>query len=547
MLHYCCICLPLLIMLGCALSLFATSEDNQPRMAPDAISGNSGMLSIAIDPRLELLAVIQYLSGSKMVFRGGPYADSVAAWFGEHKGHPLMQRLRDMEECGYVYDLPVGCFLLFEDISLEKKRFNWEATLEEMNLQRLSYVAQTGSLDEFYDMVRQFALESDFAGFFASQRDYLRKRVDDTVQVLNQKPDMIAHMVNWYGYSHASYNLVISPLVKGGYGPSLVDKDGGIHAYCVVDIDCNNYSDSDFRQLSSWFFHEFSHSYVNPLVAQHWDLFESGGANYEFIKNKMHHAYTSWWVVVAEHLVRVNDHRLSELFYKCENDGVLQGEIDSGFLFIRAAYEAIRQYEEEHKLKGTNYAGYFTDIAQYFMARTELSEEDIRHLQMFTGPINNVYENGVLIIFPDPDRVSGVRENIMPTIEWMVQNKEGYEAVSDQAALDMDLSNRSLCLYGAWGSNLILEKFRQIMPFEIHPDTLIADKSYAGTNLRIALCLPNPLNPKLGMCIYTAQTTEGMKKSNTIFHGPEDWYVSNSDLEVLGSGSFQNKDGRWRF
>jgi len=245
--------------------------------------------------------------------------------------------------------------------------------------------------------------------------------------------------------------------------------------------------------------------------------------------------------------VRVNDHRLSELFYKSENDGVLQGEIDSGFLFIRAAYEAIRQYEEEHKLKGTNYAGYFTDIAQYFMARTELSEEDIRHLQMFTGPINNVYENGVLIIYPDPERVSGVMENIMPTIEWMVQNREGYEAVSDQAALNMDLSNRSLCLYGAWGSNLILEKFRQIMPFEIHPDTLIADQSYAGTNLRIALCLPNPLNPKLGMCIYTAQTTAGMKKSNAIFHGPEDWYVSNSDLEVLGSGSFKNKDGRWRF
>jgi hypothetical protein len=160
--------------------------------------------------------------------------------------------------------------------------------------------------------------------------------------------------------------------------------------------------------------------------------------------------------------------------------------------------------------------------------------------------MNNVFLGDVLVIYPDPDRVSGVKENIMPTVDWMVQNK-GFEAESDQAALDMDLGNRSLVLLGAWGTNLILEKYRQIMPFEIYPDRIIADKSYKGMNLRIALCLPNPLNPKLGMSIYTAQSTEAMQRSNSIDHGHEDWYISNSDLEVLGSGCFKNKDECWRF
>lgn len=538
--------LVLIIMLGSVLSLFATSGAGQQQAAPEAINRNSGLLQIMIDPRLELLAVIQYMSGSKMVYRSGPYAEAMQTWFSAYQDHPLMQRLRDMEEYGYTYDLPVSSFLRFEDCSLQQTRLNWEPTMEAMNQQRLENITQAGALDEFYDMVHQFAVQSDFAGFFVSQRDYFLNRVDEVANALNQHPDMIAHMVAWYGYSHASYNLIISPLVNGGYGPALVDAEGKIHAYCVTNIDCSDLSDSKLREVSLWFFHEFSHSFVNPLVDQYWDIFASGEHIYELLQDKIDQAYNSWWVVVAEHLVRVNQHRLSELYSNTEEGIALQSEIDSGFIFIRAAYEAILQFEQEHQEKGIDYASYFPTIAQYFMARTEISEAELSRLQRFTGPINNVFSGDILIIYPDPDRISGVRENIIPMVDWLVVNK-GFEAATDQEALKTDLSNKSLVIFGAWGTNLILEKYRQDMPFEIHPDRIIADKTYKGTNLRIALCLPNPLNPKLGMCIYTAQNTEAMKESSSIFHGPEDWYISNSELEVLGSGRFNDKDERWRF
>ena len=539
--------LVLLVLLVGFMPLLAASKDRPAEALPKAIVDHAGMLTILVNPQLELLAVVQYLSGSKMVFQDGTYADAIEAWFGEYKNHPIVQRLRDMEECGFAYDLPVSSFLRFEDLSFSRTHLRWEPSSETMNLHRLEYVTQAGTMDEFYDMLGQFALETDFAGFFASQRPYLQKKVEDAVNAFSQYPDMIAHMTEWYGYSHASYNLVISPLVEGGYGPALMDDEGGIHAYCVVNIDCSKFTDKELLELSSWLFHEFSHSYVNPLVDQYWSLFESAEELYQIIQDKMYHAYSSWWVVVAEHLVRVNAHRLSELYFHNENAGVLQSEVDSGFLFIQAAYEAILQYEEEHKQKGRHYAEYFPSIAHYFMDKTEISEEEIARLMAFRGPMNSVYSGVVLIIYPDPDRVSGVKEYIMPTVDWMVKNKEGWEAVSDQDALDMDLSNKALCLYGAWGTNLILEKFKQDLPFEIYPDRIVADKIYEGTQLRIALCLPNPLNNRLGMCIYTAQSIEAMKDANAIFHGPEDWYVSDSDLNVLGSGSFKNKDERWSF
>ncbi len=260
--------LPLLVILIFVLPLFAFKNDNPPKASPKAISRNSGMLTISIDPRLELLAVIQYMSGSKMVFRGGPYSEAIAAWFSKHKDHPLMQRLQEIEIAGYVYDLPVSSFLRFTDCSFTQTSFNWDHTMEAMNMERLKNVEQAGSLDEFYAMVYHFAMQSDFAGFFTSQNEFYRKRVNDVAIELSKHPDMIAHMVTWYGYSHASYTLAISPLVKGGYGPAMADEEGRIHTYCIANIDCSQFSDSDLKHLSHWFFHEFSHSFINPLVAK---------------------------------------------------------------------------------------------------------------------------------------------------------------------------------------------------------------------------------------------------------------------------------------
>ncbi|MDD3578142.1 MAG: hypothetical protein PHS23_04005 [Candidatus Cloacimonetes bacterium] len=93
---------PLFIMLLNVLSVFATSDEFHSKEVPEAICRDSGMLQISINPRMELLAVIQFTSISRMVHRGGPYAEAIAAWFSEYREHPVKHRLLDMEECGYV-------------------------------------------------------------------------------------------------------------------------------------------------------------------------------------------------------------------------------------------------------------------------------------------------------------------------------------------------------------------------------------------------------------------------------------------------------------
>ena len=531
-----------------SISLIAEKSHSRNKKTRNNITGKSGLLKITIDSRLELLAIIQYLSGSKMVNYTGDYAKAVDAWFIEYKDHPVIRTMKNMESAGYSYDLPVSSFLLFDDYTCKKKIFNWVPSSKEMNLERIRVISQKVVLDDFYNMVGQFAQMTDFLGFFSSQEEYYQKLVSDAEDYLNKHPDMIAHMVNWYGYSYQSYTLVISPLVIGGYGPSVMDQEDGVHTYCVVSIDFSRMSERDINQVSSWFFHEFSHSFINPLVEEHWVIFKRSEAKFEHIADKMEkQAYDSWWITVAEHFVRASDIRLSELYYSFYNSNILAGQESQGFIFITSAYKGILNYEEAHLGRGINYANYFPTLAQYFVDKTVIYDKELDNLQQFQGPINSVFaDEDILVIYPDPNRVEGVEENVIPTVVWLQKNM-GYEAVTDKIAIEMDLSQRNLCIYGAWENNLILDKFKKNIPFEIYPDKILADKKYMGKNLRIALCLPNPLNIRKGMCIYTAQTIIAMKNANAIYHGPEDWYVSNTNLKILASGNFKNKNGDWTF
>ncbi len=377
----------LLLLLCMSPVLLASSVDSKTqRDLPGSIGSKRGLLNVSIDPRQELLTTIQYLSGSEMVIKDeNAYTVAIESWFSAHREHPAIQMLSALESAGYCHDLPVTDFLRFGNISLENREYSWGPTSEDMNNERMDCVAQEVSLDEFYTLVRDFSNVSDFAGFFRSQEVFYRQYISRIIGYLEAYPDLIAHMTDWYGYCHSSYSLVISPLVNGGYGPALTDSAGNIHAYCIARMNRDYSGDEQMMQLSSWLFHEFSHSFVNPLVEKHYEIFRSGEPLYEAIGDKMRTmAYSSWWIAVAEHLVRVNDARLNELFYPSESR-VWSPDIEKnrGFIFIDYAHEAILQYEQSKAEQGTTYAEYFPILARSFMAINELSKEEMERLTRF--------------------------------------------------------------------------------------------------------------------------------------------------------------------
>lgn len=545
----------LIILIVCILCVFplllsATKAKPTVNEKIELLSKTCGKLNITVDPRIELLTVIQYLAGSDLVQADSDgYAAAVETWFAGARKHPAIAKYLALEAKGYSYDLPVSCFLRFDGVPFGIQVRTWESYMVSMNLKRMAFVAEGGSVEDFYEDVKDFAIKSDFAGFFASQRDFLWDKINAVDSLLAQNPDMIAHMVNWYGYSHDSYILALSPLmIQNCYGPALVDMQGNTSVYCVMALEGNELPIETQHYLAKIFFHEISHSYVNSLVDAHYEQFARAESLYEPISKKMEaQAYGSWWITVAEHFVQASEIRLLQLYFPTQDlSTAVDGRMSRGFIYIDNIYAGLLEYEQARRESGIRYDEYFPRLVESFVQLADDPEVTIRARSGFKGPLNSVAMGQIVAIYPDPQRVEGVEENIMPTIDFLIQRLK-VEAYTDTEALKLDLKDKNIYVYGAWGSNIWLERYLNLLPFKILPDKLIADKEYAGTGLRIASCLPHPQNPELGMAIYTAQATADMKDSNAFFHGPQDWYVTNTNKTILGQGNYTGKNGIWKF
>lgn len=360
---------------------------------------------------------------------------------------------------------------------------------------------------------------------------------------------MIAHIIDWYGYEHHSYNFAISPLLGGGgYGPALVDSQGNSDIYCVTSYGKSEDPAETILHLAYMLFHELSHSYVNPLVDKYFWMVEDSSALFEPIKRKMEgQSYGSWWITVVEHFVRGSELRLLQLYYPPEQRKFYtQSDINLGFIYMDTVYDALLEYEQARRETGIRYDEYFPRLMQKFASQKEIPQSELLELMSFKGPMNSVAMEPISLIYPDPQRVEGVDEYIKPIVDFLVDRLKA-SAYTDTQALKMDFSEQNIDVLGAWGTNLWLDKHLPKPPFQILPDRIIADKEYPGTGLRLTTCLPNPFNPELGMTIYTAQSTPAMKNSNSFFHGPEDWYVTDSDKNILGKGFYSHKKGEWKF
>ncbi|MDZ4182173.1 MAG: DUF4932 domain-containing protein, partial [Candidatus Cloacimonadaceae bacterium] len=447
------------------------------------------MLEISIDPRIELLAVIQYLSGSEMVSKDvNGYADAIDAWFGDHKEHPVLELLPKMEELGFGYDLPVVTFLQYDSLPLEHKTMHLDRFYHNMNEERWQEISPAADWEQLRILVNSFYIQSDFAGFFLSQQDLFNQSLASAEKLVAGSPDMIAHLAAWFHETHPSYKLVISPLLGGmGYGPALLNEKGENEAYCLLSFHPGDTPESALKNLAYMFFHEFSHSYVNPLVDEHYTELRLAEKLFDPISQKMTDlAYPSWWICVAEHFVRASELRLLSTFFAEQSASYSSdSQIALGFIYIDTILESLHAYEKARDEHGLSFKDYFPKLVADFVALKDAPASDFEKYLLFRGTLNAVTSKpDALIIYPDPQRVEGVDRFILPTVNFLVE-RLGKEAVTDTQALTMDLSQRHLMLYGTLEDNLWLTKHREILPFQVFPDRIIADKEYHGNNLRI--------------------------------------------------------------
>ena len=522
----------------------------QVLFAACSTQSTTSSLNVKIDPRIELLAAVQSLSDygekfSLLTKLDYDYKNDLLKTFQPFAEHEAVKLFQEMSHSGFTFDAPPSVMLHLSsppDLAVEQPLTD--------------YLIRRGGGEEklmrFIAHLRDFAKQSRFMDFFRKQKGFYQK----TIQSVNENfedIDFIGVLEGYYGQKQHSYNIILAPMFNGNYGPRISREDGTFDIFNIVsprqikeDILYFG-SKANFEHLA-W--HEFSHSFVNPLGEQHRKELLKYASLFKPIQNKMSaSAYGNWITTVNEHVVRAVTTRLNYL-HKGKEDGdrVLAGEKTYGFAYVEALCKKLELYEA-NRAKYPTFTTFYPQLVETFK---ELSDRDLGpdfYLIPFHGTINAVSANkdDVILVVPTNEKDKAEQENIH---EYVRKIKDMFykdnPLITDTEALKRDLSKHAVVMYGTTGGNLLLAKYIKELPFRIEHDKVVADKIYQGENLRFITAWPNPHNTKRGFLVYTAQKAKDIPGINSVFHGPTD-YIIAEQLKILHSGDYKKEDENWTF
>lgn len=311
-------------------------------------------VSVVVDPRIELLSVVQYFSdyigmdGAPVQTRlDFPYKAAVVERFSSHKDHPAVRLFDEMSAAGFWYGQPPEAML----------SYSAPPDLRVISPVAPFIVERAGGrekLDAFIAALRDFAVETDFMAFFrAHEDDYARMVADFTGSV--RVADCVADLEAFYGYPQHGYTVIVAPFLHpGGFGPRIAAGGGRYDVYYIAGpwaYRDGAFSFGDEPQFRRMVWHEFSHSYVNHLAEAYLDrltgpadLLNPGmkeriagmpGITFDLFAHE--------WA--SEHIVRAVTTRLAyDRLGEAEGDLALIREEKAGYAHVKRLCDELARY-----------------------------------------------------------------------------------------------------------------------------------------------------------------------------------------------------------
>lgn len=512
-------------------------------------SAFASTLSVKVDPRIELLGVVDLLSGGSHNWGGGPkldysYKSDVLKYFTQYKDHRVVSLYTEMSNADFTYDAPPTVMLHLSKLPC----LELETPLDDMTFLR---AGGRERLMEFLDALRDFSTQTKFVEFFKAHEPAYDSAVA-RVQVMIKGNDEVSTLENYFGTKCESYNLILAFLYSPGhgYGPRL-EGQGGKGAdvfivYCPMGTEGGLPAYGDPAILRYMILHEFGHSFVNPVS----DLFRSqldlDSTLLRPIKALMQQqAYGNWIACVNEHLLRAFTTRLtcrSQSADSCRQ--TIKAELRHGFVYLEPLCRGLERYEETRDSFPT-FKDFYPQLVAVFDGLKAEGAAD-----RFPGIIGNVFlgNSSTVLITPTNESDSTAQRKIQE-LAVMVRDKalRGGTILTDKEGLAQDLSQKSIIVFGTPSGNLWLAGIMNKLPFKIQPDKIVADTAYSGTHLRYITAWPNPHNAQLGMVIFTAQTAADIAQIARVFPKlTDDYAVANGD-SILKSAFYKKDGSTWSF
>lgn len=323
--------------------IFSTYNNHQIKktkyITTKKIINNDGLVNISIDPKVELLIVVQYLSNDKTIVNTSndkavsDYIRDIDNYFYHFKDDTVVKLYKEMNAKDFSYDTPLTLLLYTDDtLKLDENMKLPERTL--------NYTGGRDRALRFLKSLSEFNIKSNFNIFFNKHIEFYNKIVAETRNKLN-KTNCIDKLINYYGYEQKSYNIIIDTLSNGGYGIEKFNKKGGKDLYALIGL---NSDEIDFTNIV---IHEFGHSYIDSLTDQYIENVNKFDYLFDNVTDKIDmETYGEWNVYVNELLVRSVTYKLiNEIYGNDIKNQYINHDKEQGFIYLTNLYNKLTYYE----------------------------------------------------------------------------------------------------------------------------------------------------------------------------------------------------------
>lgn len=504
--------------------------------------------SVKVDKRIELLSAVQLFTSWRKIGiweKNYKYLEDMENFFKPYSEYKAIKLCEKLIQTGFNFDAPVGFMMHLS----EPPELSIVVPFSEYHVRRAKKSGGSLVLNEFVGALRDFSTKSNFEDFWNSHIEFYKK-VEEIASSNIKLEDTVRKLEQYFGLEQEEYHVILAPVFLGNYGYSIkVNSKSIIYAFlCPREVKENT------PIFEAALFHEFAHSFVNPITEKFRKEVDETKTLSEPIMNRMRKlAYGDWITVVNEHIIRAIEPRVypDEIY-------IVDSSEKMGFIYIRPIFNLLTKYEQNRNQYRTfedfypEIVNLLKSIADAFKALKEITEPP----KTFKGPIDAVFDyewylNKIVIVVPTGIKDEQVRNNIekyIDDIRSFLEKKLSIKVpkVKDIEALNINLSDKVIIVYGNPNSNMLLSKLIEKLPFKVLDDKIIlGKKTYTGSNLKFITVFQNPENKALPILLYISTKDEGLIGIHSIFHGPTD-YILCKDGEVVAQGYYV-KNENWEF
>lgn len=327
------------------VSNMVSSIENSKGIEVEPILETYGKIRICVDPRIELMASIELNSNFHKIDKEySGYKQNVRKHFEPLKNHIAVEMFKEMDSKGIIYmDAPPTFMLSLSNVP----NLRVISPIEQYVIENFTKDKKT--TDEFIYALQDYAKNSNIEQFFHDNTDFYKNIILEAKKVL-EGTNYVDDIEEYYGMKQKSYTVILSPLYVGNFGPR-IKSDDGYDLYAIITGNFLKYG-FDEKMIRYLIWHEFSHSFINPLSDLYSDEINKYADNYDAIAGNMERQGYNTTLInsINEYIIKAITVRLTYLNYGEEQaKAVLDEEIGTGFVYMYDLVEKLEIYENNRE------------------------------------------------------------------------------------------------------------------------------------------------------------------------------------------------------